>query len=29
MKGSAKNLRGMCRLQNPATGAFALFDPMR
>ncbi len=29
VKGSARNLRGMCRLQNPAGGAFLLFDPMR
>jgi hypothetical protein len=32
VKGSAKaarTLRGMCRLQNPASGAFLQFDPMR
>ena len=25
----AKNLRGTCRLQNPGSGAFLTFDPMR
>lgn len=32
VKGSAKAaraLRGMCRLQNPSSGAFLQFDPMR
>jgi hypothetical protein len=29
VKGSTRSLRGTCRLQNPATSAPLVFDPMR